>query len=234
MRKKYYLPRQYKARLLWLQLFARKVEEYASMFDIDAATVEQTNNDALIAAYIVEVIEIFKHELAERVSFKDSFYDGKGKNPIIIPAMPTVPTLPAGIIVIPGAFKRATKLVQQIKVHANYNEALGKDMAIIGAEKVVNWSTAKPSLKLKLQGRSIVIMYNKGVTEGIRIFSRRGNETKWELLASDSESPYFDNRPNLVDGQAETREYKAYYIMHDELAGQESAVYSISVNLLSK
>jgi hypothetical protein len=41
-------------------------------------------------------------------------------------------------------------------------------------------------------------------------------------LRCDTASPYVDNRPLLVAGKPETREYRAIYILHDAEIGNPS------------
>jgi len=57
----------------------------------------------------------------------------------------------------------------------------------------------------------------------VNVYSRRGSETAFTFLARDTESPYIDTRPNLVNAP-EPREYKALYVWHDEEVGHDSDI----------
>ena len=231
MKKKPYMPRPYAQRLVWQQNFVRKLNDYATALGIDAATLLMLANDLLVTTWIVQVIDLFKHTVNERVKFKDVFFDGHEGVPMGgFPVMPTMPANPATLNAS-GAFKRIEKIVQQVKSNKNYTELIGKDLGIIGAEQDINWDTEKPVLTLTLQSNKVSIKFKKGSSVGIKIYSRRTTETAWSFLSIATESPYYDTRTNIVSGQGETREYKAVYLLHDEEVGQESEIYSISVRL---
>jgi hypothetical protein len=68
---------------------------------------------------------------------------------------------------------------------------------------------AQPKLTAKAQPRfEVHVGFRKGDADDEAIYSRRGNEPDFSLLATDTHSPYVDNRPPLVAGQPEVRDYK--------------------------
>ncbi len=121
------------------------------------------------------------------------------------------------------------ELAGRIKKAKGYTEAIGNELKIIGSDSVFDKSTARPELTLSREGSGVVIKFKKNKTSGVYIYSRRGSEKEFTLLAVDTAPPYYDNRPNLVTGQGETREYKAWYFLDDAIIGQESGVVSISL-----
>jgi hypothetical protein len=50
-----------------------------------------------------------------------------------------------------------------------------------------------------------------GVSEGVHIYGMRDGEAGFTLLASETHSAYVDNRPLLVAGKPETRQYKSVF-----------------------
>ena len=76
--------------------------------------------------------------------------------------------------------------------------------------------------------RAVEVGFNKSISDGVQISSRRGNETQFTPLASDRFAPYIDNRPNLGPGP-ETRSYKAVYLVGDDPVGNESPIISITM-----
>jgi hypothetical protein len=74
----------------------------------------------------------------------------------------------------------------------------------------------KPTLK--------VIAFDKGALEGVRIYSKRGSETEFTYLATDTHSPYNDNRVKLDSGKPEERQYYAFYFSNDYEVGQASDI----------
>ena len=231
MRKKPFLPKSYKYFVIWIQNFARKIIDHATTLDIDAATVTQITNDAYLCGYALQVTEIYKHELSETVKFRKLLYNGDPGLVLGYPVAPVMPVLPGPPVPKAGVVQRVSKVAKEIKLHPNYTEAIGMDLGIIGSEQVIDWSEQVPVLKLKLQSNSVRIDFDKGLSDGIRIYSRRGDETEWTFLDVDANPPYYDKRKNLVTGKGETREYKAIFILKDQEAGMESAIYPISVRL---
>jgi hypothetical protein len=122
------------------------------------------------------------------------------------------------------------KATQRMKGHTGFTEELGKTMGVIGSsESAKTESEQTPEFKVAIDGGGIVITFKKNGHQGLKFFGRRGPETQFTFLAIDTSSPYEDNRPNLVPGQPEKREYIAYFIDNDEQTGLASAIYSIII-----
>lgn len=118
---------------------------------------------------------------------------------------------------------------RQMKANPNYTIAIGQDLGIEGDDSLINKDTMKPILKLFLMpNQHVRISFQKSISDGVKIYTRRAGETEWTLLAFDSESPYIDTRENLAAG-AEMREYKAVYVIGDVEVGLESDVATIAV-----
>ena len=90
-------------------------------------------------------------------------------------------------------------------------------------------TNVKPTLRTRsVTPANVDIDFNKSVSHGVRIFTKRGNETEWTLLALDTEPPYVDTRPNLAPGP-ETRYYRAQYILNDDPIGEWSEILVVTV-----
>jgi hypothetical protein len=139
-------------------------------------------------------------------------------------------------------------LVRQIKASPGYTVNIGQTLDIIGPDEVIDWDLAKPTLKVSYVGEAIKIEFNKSGSDGIKLKSKRGNETEFTFLAIDTESPYIDTRPKLsASGSTppipspgnpipsaaaagpENREYEAYYMLGDEQVGLVSATVKITI-----
>lgn len=120
-------------------------------------------------------------------------------------------------------------LSNQIKAAPGYTEAMGHELGILGVDTIFDKAEAKPNLTVNKEGNWIVVGFNKNKADGIHLYSRRSGEKEFSFLAADTVPPYHDKRPNLVPGQAETREYKAWYFSDEDIIGQESDVVSITV-----
>lgn len=127
------------------------------------------------------------------------------------------------------ATNAARGFANRVKNHPAYTVSLGQQLGIVGPEDTTDLTTAKPTLKAAavLPG-SVTVSFNKSVSSGIRLMSKRGAETTFSFLAVDTSSPYVDNRPNLAAGP-ETRQYQAQYLSGDDLIGLLSDVLNVTV-----
>ena len=87
----------------------------------------------------------------------------------------------------------------------------------------------RPVLELGSEGGHIVVKFKKLGHQGVLIYARRGAETEFTLLGLDTQTPYYDNRPNLTPGQAEDRHYRAYFAERDAAVGEVSDVATLAV-----
>ncbi|MBC8873549.1 MAG: hypothetical protein H8E44_29265 [Planctomycetes bacterium] len=123
----------------------------------------------------------------------------------------------------------ARSLANRLKAHAAYTEALGEQLGIVGPEDTTDLTNAQPTLTAQsVNPGNVTIGFDKTISDGVMIHSKRGAETVFTMLAWDTRSPYLDNRPNLAPGP-ETREYRAQYFKDDEPIGQFSDVLQVTV-----
>ncbi len=99
-----------------------------------------------------------------------------------------------------------------MKLSGSYTEAIGTDLGIVGSVAATpGAANATPRFDANLlQGsgfQTVNLTFYKYGHMGVYIESRRGNGA-FELLAIDTESPYLDERPLLVAGTPEVREYR--------------------------
>jgi hypothetical protein len=152
---------------------------------------------------------------------------------------------PAPAAVLAGVFRRISKLVQRIKTHEAYNEAMGRTLGIIGAEKVIDFDTVKPSITVrKISNTGITLDFVKGVMDGVVIFvgsipaqktSAESSDTStdtegsiiWTELTRVNHSPFMDGCNNIKSNVAETRYYKMQYYKKDEVVGLESDIMRV-------
>ncbi len=110
-------------------------------------------------------------------------------------------------------------LVRRIKAHPAYTEAVGQDLDVIGPEDTTDLATARPTLTAtSVLAGAVTIGFTKSIADGVRISSKRGAESGFTFLATDTTSPYVDNRANQSAGP-ETREYQAQYFDQDQPVG---------------
>ena len=118
----------------------------------------------------------------------------------------------------------------RIKKSTGYTEVLGKQLNIIGAEDTTDMTQEQPTLSTIVRAAGVVeIDFNKIDAEGVHIYGMRDGETVFTLLASATHARYIDNRPLLVPGKPETRQYKAvFFIGKSEIGLTSDTVTAIA------
>jgi len=71
------------------------------------------------------------------------------------------------------------------------------------------------------------LKFNKSKADGVNLYSKREGDADFVFLARDTTSPYVDNRPCLVPGHPEDRQYKAIYVHGDSEIGQASDIITL-------
>jgi hypothetical protein len=156
---------------------------------------------------------------------------GAGGAAAVLPPF-TMPALPAGVAAVPpGLLTRIFAFVQTIKARPEYTDAIGLQLGIVGQEDAAE--NPLPTFTLKPERgegcQCVKIIFKKYGRQGVVIFSRRGGGA-WEMLAIDLASPYMDERPLLVAGQPEVREYKLQFYDDAAPSGDFTDVASVSVS----
>lgn len=128
------------------------------------------------------------------------------------------------------ALSEIRRLASKIKSCRGYTSAIGDDLGIIGADiPFVARTNLKPELKTKIQGSNVILSFIKDGTDGIKIYSRRSNETEFSFLAIDTSSPYNDTRDKIEPSKPESREYYANYFEDDRDIGQRSDIVKATI-----
>jgi hypothetical protein len=126
---------------------------------------------------------------------------------------------------IASSQKNARALAQRIKKSTTYTTAIGDTLGIEGVEDSVDMSQQKPTLTADAElGGVVEIGFNKMSAEGVHIYGMRDGEAGFTLLASETHSPYVDNRPLLTAGKPEVRQYKAMFFLGKSEIGLASDV----------
>jgi len=112
--------------------------------------------------------------------------------------------------IITGSQANARALAQRIKKNTGYTPVIGDTLQLEGAEDSTDMTQQKPTLDTNPKISGVVeVGFNKMSAEGVHIYGMRDGETVFTLLASETHSPYVDNRPLLAASKPETRQYKA-------------------------
>ena len=107
---------------------------------------------------------------------------------------------------------------------------MGIDLDIIGADIVINWLTAQPTkVKVQLSAGVVHGSFLKWESDGGRVECMRGTETEFTTFTNVTGAKFIDDRPNLIPGKPETRQYRIWYLLKDVVVGVVSAVVTITI-----
>jgi hypothetical protein len=231
MKRQRFFPTAVEARPGWFNTYATQLVIANATLDLDPADVTATVNDALYCKYTCGVWLTGARDLGPAAtSSVENLFTGVGATAVVLPVF-TVPALPAGVTAVPpGALNRIFTFVQTIKSSKNYTEAIGLQLGIVGQEDAAEHPVPEFTLKVERGGgcECVKIVFKKFGRQGVVIYSRRGGGA-WEMLAIDLASPYLDERPLLVAGQPEVRDYRLQYYDDAAATGDFTEVASVTV-----
>lgn len=219
-----YLPKTLSELIVWFNNFATKISGYGATFGLTAAELTQIATDRTVLQLVINGAEIRRTDAQEWTQFRDRVLFAPLNTPM--PSLPTpgnVGTLPsdAQASIIP----RLRALVQRIKAHPAYTQAIGEDL---GIEPSATAPPDRPTLKARSETNYRVrLTFTMHRMPMIEIQSRRGSESEFVTMAFDTSSPYIDGREPLQAGRPETREYRARYVdRNDQPIGEWSDIVS--------
>ena len=249
MSKQFYLPGDDKGKSDYLTLFSAKLATYAALLGITPAELASAAADADAFKFAVLSLKAYKDYVEGYTQTKNILRDKEGTPLAAWPALPPVAMAPA--LVPAGIFKRNARLVGRIKKNDNYNDQIGKDMGIIGAETPeLDPATLKPVIKVVLvSGGHPELQWNKpqGV-DGTHFFVKRGGKATeptpgtpmpapgagatpagFTFLATDTEPNYIDTAALPAQGETAIWTYLSIYFRNGENIGQYSAEVKVTV-----
>lgn len=231
MKRKPYFPEQTGLWAGWFDNLATQLPLANAELDMDAAVVTARVADARYCQYACGPWLTFARETGTQATaaLEVLLYQTSAA----AYAMPvfTPPALPAGVVAVPaGALNRIKDFVAQIKRSPNYTDAIGQQLKIIGEEDTEEHAYPEFSLTQEREEgcQCVRIRFFKYGHKGVMIHSRRGAGA-WESLGIDLASPYQDERPLLVAGQPEMREYRLQFYDNEGPNGEMSPIQQITV-----
>lgn len=226
-RKQRYLPDTDPAKVNWLNNYAEKKDTHSALFGFNPASVSDTQDDAAMFAYIVNVISQNKTDSQEFTAYKNILRDGPSDEPTAtFPTYEPVAALPA--IVLADIFGRIGDEVVVIKKNANYTPALGEDFGIIGAASTFDPATYITDIKARVLPQGVELKFSKKGASGANFYTRMRGEASWRFLVKALTSPIIDTRALAVAGTAEVREYMAIGIKGNDEIGLESNIITVT------
>lgn len=220
MRDDYY-PNPISEQADWHLNFAAKFPLYGAILSRTAQQINNAVADNLTLAYGLGERRTSVREFGPASTASlELLKKGTGGDPFVFTTYtaPTPPTLPVGADpVLPGALDRTFGLIKGLKGEPGYTLAMGLDMGIVGSEAppppppgeapVPEITVSAISGTLNQYGR---VKFVKNGHEYV-IIECRINGGAYVELGMANKSPFIDDRPLLVPGVAEIREYRARY-----------------------
>ncbi len=232
--KKYYLPYGEAERLIWLYNLNTEVQSIGLSIGLTQDEIDDIAAALLAGSYVMNCISIIRPASEGFTSYKDLLFEGEIGSPLgTLPVMPTLPVAPASVAA--GIFKRIAPMVQRIKSHAGYNEALGEKLGIIGSERIIDEENAKPKVKvLHSNSGEVALDFVKSVFVGVIVYGgvytkiAGADEAvmKWTEIGRATSSPYKDKRSN-TSLKPEVRHYKMRFMIKDEPIGLDSDIITV-------
>lgn len=232
MKRQPYFPRIVAQRPEWFSHYASELAVANAVLQLPAADVTDSIADAKFCQYACGdwLTAVRDHGPAATQGI-DELFDGSSVEPFVLPDF-SPPALPAGVTAVPaGALRRIFDFVKTIKASPNYTENIGLNLGIVGQEDTSEHPLPEFTIKVERGGgcECAKILFKKYGRQGVVIYSRRGGGA-WEMLAIDLASPYLDERPLLVAGTPEVREYRLQFYDDAAPVGDYTDPQSVTVN----
>lgn len=235
MAKSDYIPNDDSGKADTFILFRDNITPYLATLELQngAVPIAEITQQAADATYFRAVVD-FTGTMQQAgqgwTAWKNFERDGGAGNAL----NPIVPALPAGFpMAVPaGIVPRFRVLVQKIKAHKNYTEAIGQTLGIEGSEgSGIDFATLKPTLKLRLNGGQVEIPWGwQGYSsdlDSIEIQVDRSDGKGFVMLTIDTTAGYTDTMP--FPATATQWSYRSIYRLGDDRVGQWSDETSINV-----
>ncbi len=231
MKRKPFFPKAISERPEWLHNFALQLAVLNAILGMDATAVADIIKDAKYLEHAYSAWITWVRELGPTgTAALEVLSNGVGSEPYLLPEF-IAPPPPAGVVAVPpGALRRILAFVKLIKANKNYTDAIGQQLGIIGAEESAEHLVPVFTVKMERGGgcQCVKFSYAKYDNPGVVIWGRRGGGER-EQLAVSLISPWLDERPLLVPGQPELREYWLQFFDGNKPVGPLTDLVTVTV-----
>jgi hypothetical protein len=227
MAKQDFVPRGEDELVPWFENFSTKLGNYQVLLGLSAGDITATTADFLLLQATLLSVNQAKQEAREWVAFKNLELYGPVGEPV-----PPVPDWPAPFALSsrePGIVPRIRDMAARVRAAPAYTVSIGADLGIIGPDVTPPEEIQPTGQAVPLPGFAVEVAFAKQGFAGVDVESQRETESGWSYLGFDAYSPYVDNRPPLVAGQAEQRRYRLRYRDGDDPIGIYSDILVANV-----
>jgi hypothetical protein len=215
-----------------LQTFKTNIGSYATTLGVSPAQVAAQAADADYFGFVLACQQIMLNGSQQWTAWKKLTRAGGPVPPAGAPVAPVFPDTVAAVL--PGIEARFRALVQQIKVHPNYNTSIGEALGIEGAEQVgPDLATVQPDITATIVGDHVEIgwtwMKFAAFLDQCELQVDRGDGQGRRLLAIDTTPGYNDTQPFPATPTKWT--YWAIFRVGDAQVGLWSKPVTVTVSL---
>lgn len=208
--------------------FSPNLPSVAAAVEVSAAKVARVTNDAAAFNYLIErnnLVRVYKESESKA---KERAFEGNVDEPA--PQLPklNLPDLPAGVTINAGIEKYASNLVRQILDNQNCTPEIEALLGIeLPDEKDGDEVLRTDIREIRAELGAIILKASLKGKKAYRVFCLRGTSGIFEAIGDSSQSEFTDDRPNLVAGQPEKRQYKVVLLENNKPVGEFSAIETI-------
>ncbi len=221
MAKKDYLPANDREFATHLSHFAERIGRHASTLGLSESQVNAIAADARYYDYAVSCQESAAANSKQWTSWRKIVRSGDAQGGT---AAAGAAVFPAAVPPVePGVEIRFRKLVQTLKSHANYNEAIGEQLGIEGVSPAgPDLSTIQPEIEARITGNRVEIDWGwSGHADALDLCEIQVDRGQgFQLLTFDTTPGYIDSHP--LPAQPAKWTYRAIYRVGDDQVGQWS------------
>jgi hypothetical protein len=213
-----------------LLTFKNNAPSYSSAVGLTTDQLKAQAADADYFNYVVNWQGIMQGGAKQSTAWKDLMRDGGTPPPTGAPVAPVFPT--AVTPVAPGIEARFRALIQQIKAHPNYNEAIGDALGIEGTQQTgPDLNTLQPAIDASINGNRVEVDWgwqgNAAYLDMCEIQVDRGDGKGFVFLTYDGTPGYVDTQP--FPAVPVKWAYRAIYRVNDAQVGLWSNPVSVTV-----
>lgn len=207
--------------------YTTKLPNYAGVLDIHADTIASLTADSHFFSYARQAQLTAATFALNITAFKALARGGNGNEVItVFPAIPDFGIAPP--VVAANVQQRFSNHAQILKLHANYTEAIGKDLGIVGAASTFNPAIGKPIFTIELSnGGYPHLKWTKAGFDGVEIWKNMGSG--FMLLDKISKSDMVDKNDLPAHGSSAIWAYRMIYIYKDQRVSYWSDDVNVTV-----
>lgn len=222
-------PKSLPDRAQWHKNFALQATQDGADYGLPAAEQTQIQADMLTVNYFNDQTTFLDAELEAFRAARAAYLDGERGAPA--PDMPSInlPALPPNALV--AIAERTERYAGKIKASDNYSPSVGEAYGIVSAPATTRpTDTLKPTAKATaLAEFKVAFRVSMQKMRAVQMqMERDGDPVTHKSTWTDGD--IVDDTPPLVPAKPETRRYRFYFTEKNQIVGESSDIYEITVH----